>query len=226
MASTARLYLVEIDIGYCGTSFEDFCKILLEDVNFYLAEEKAGSVKHLYKAVGERKVFIVIEKSAEGLDEMLLTSPILRKLGNKATTKVTEMITYEAFANCLNKLHESETRYDITGPNTKKEDGFYYWIEFNVEYHGHTQADLIKIWCEEATAAIGAKGAGLLVDLWKAVGMRRIHCLAKFDSPDQLDDVLSFGLPIVKGNGDNMHLKVNAVRGFDTLAEHLTTITA
>ena len=56
MASSPRLYLVEVDIGYLDTSFEDFCKIWLDDINFYLEEQKAGRAKHLYKAAAERKV--------------------------------------------------------------------------------------------------------------------------------------------------------------------------
>ena len=76
------------------------------------------------------------------MDELLLTSPLLQKLGDKATTKVTEMITYEAFANCLCKINneDKDTHYHSDGPNKSKETGFYYWVEFNVEYHGHTQA--------------------------------------------------------------------------------------
>ncbi len=83
---------------------------------------------------------------------------------------------------------------------------------------------MVSLWCKEAAAAIGAKGAGVIVDLWKAVGMRRIHCLVRLDSPEELDNILSFGLPIMQGNGHNMDLKVNAVRGFDTLADHLKTL--
>ena len=84
----------------------------------------------------------------------------------------------------------------------------------------------MSIWCEEAAKAIGAKRAGVIVDIWKAVGMRRVHCLLRFDSPDVLDNTLSFALPIMQQNGSNVKINVKPLRGFHTLAEHLRKVTA
>jgi len=48
-------------------------------------------------------------------------------------------------------------------------------LDFRVEYSAEmSQNDLFDIWSEEAAAAVGAKKAGVVVDLWKAVGDRRV----------------------------------------------------
>ena len=42
---------------------------------------------------------------------------------------------------------------------------------FHAEYPaGMSQQELLAIWAEEADAALGAKQAGVVVDLWKCVG--------------------------------------------------------
>jgi len=215
----SNLYLVEIEIEYKGTTFGDFLKILLEDVNYYLEEQKAGRAKQLWKSAGERKFFIIIEKSSEEMDTMMFTSPLIKKLGDQVKVKVTELIRYEAFANNMNNLIKQDKIYQVTEPVERT--GLYFWGEFNVGYTGHTLEDLLRIWCEEAEAALGAKGTGLVVDLWKCVGMRRVHALFNFDSIEQLDEITSFGLPIVQQNGDNVDLKIKPVRSFCSLAEHL-----
>jgi muconolactone D-isomerase len=48
-------------------------------------------------------------------------------------------------------------------------------LDFQVEYSAEmTQKDLFKIWVDEAEAALSAKKAGVVVDLWKCVGERRV----------------------------------------------------
>ena len=50
-----------------------------------------------------------------------------------------------------------------------------YHLDFHVDYSATmTQKDLFTIWSEEADAALGAKAAGVVVDLWKCVGSRRV----------------------------------------------------
>ena len=69
-----------------------------------------------------------------------------------------------------------------------------YFVDFQVEYSPQmTQQDLFAIWAKEAEAALGAKKAGIVVDLWKCVGERRIIAVLDVDSPDTLDQILSKG---------------------------------
>ena len=50
-----------------------------------------------------------------------------------------------------------------------------YHLLFNVEYPATmSQKDLFTIWAREVDAALGAKKAGAVVDLWKCVGSRRV----------------------------------------------------
>ncbi len=91
-------------------------------------------------------------------------------------------------------------------------------LDFNVEYSAAmTQKDLFKIWVDEAGAALGAKEAGVVVDLWKCVGERRVVAVVNVDSPDTLDQIL-FTLPIMKEMGQHVQVKVNALRRYEDFA--------
>lgn len=91
-------------------------------------------------------------------------------------------------------------------------------LEFTVAYGAAmTQQDLFAIWAEEADAALGAKGAGVVVDLWKAVGMRKVFAIVNVESADALDQI-SFDLPIMKKMGQHVDIKVTAVRRYEDFA--------
>ncbi|MGB5769385.1 MAG: muconolactone Delta-isomerase family protein, partial [Crocosphaera sp.] len=50
-----------------------------------------------------------------------------------------------------------------------------YFLDFQVEYSPNmTQKELFDLWSQEAEAALGAKKAGIVVDLWKCVGERPV----------------------------------------------------
>jgi muconolactone D-isomerase len=69
-------------------------------------------------------------------------------------------------------------------------------LDFQVEYSATmSQQDLFQIWTEEADAALNAKQAGVVVDLWKCFGERRVIAIVQIDSVDTLDQIL-FTLPI------------------------------
>ena len=92
-------------------------------------------------------------------------------------------------------------------------------IEFNVEYPANmSQADLFKIWSEEADAAIGAKAAGAVVDLWKAVGQRRVFAIVNIDDHDTLDAIL-MDLPIMKQHGQHVQVTVTPIRTYEAFAQ-------
>ncbi|HFQ14962.1 MAG TPA: transporter [Rhodobacteraceae bacterium] len=93
-----------------------------------------------------------------------------------------------------------------------------YHLDFNVEYGTDmSQNDLFDIWSREADAAIGAKEAGVVVDLWKCVGERRVIAIVKVESPDMLDQIL-LDLPIMKEMGQHVHVEVTALRRYEDFA--------
>ena len=91
-------------------------------------------------------------------------------------------------------------------------------LEFSVGYSAEmSQQDLFRIWAEEAGAALGAKEAGVVVDLWKAVGERKVFAVVNVESADMLDQI-SFDLPIMKQMGQHVDVKVTAVRRYEDFA--------
>ena len=65
-------------------------------------------------------------------------------------------------------------------------------LDFHVEYGATmSQQDLFATWSREAEAALGAKQAGVVVDLWKVAGERRVIAIVDVDSHDTLDEILA-----------------------------------
>lgn len=93
-----------------------------------------------------------------------------------------------------------------------------YHLAFRVEYDAEMgQGGLFSIWAEEAAAALGAKEAGVVVDLWKVVGERRVFVVVNVDSPDTLDQIL-FDLPIMKKMGHLVQIEVKSLRRYEDFA--------
>ena len=93
-----------------------------------------------------------------------------------------------------------------------------YLLDFHIEYPATmTQKDLFTIWAREADAALGAKSAGVIVDLWKCVGSRRVVAVVNVDGPDTLDQIL-MDLPIMKENGQHIHVDVTPLRRYEDFA--------
>jgi muconolactone D-isomerase len=93
-----------------------------------------------------------------------------------------------------------------------------YLLDFRVEYPAEmSQRQLFTIWAKEAEAALGAKKAGVVVDLWKCVGMRRVVCVVDVDGPDTLDQIL-FDLPIMKEHGQHVNVEVTPLRRYEDFA--------
>ena len=69
-------------------------------------------------------------------------------------------------------------------------------LDFNIEYPSTmSQRELFAIWAEEARAAPEPKAGGIVVDLWKCVGQRRVTAVVDKGSTDMLDQI-SLDLPI------------------------------
>jgi muconolactone delta-isomerase len=93
-----------------------------------------------------------------------------------------------------------------------------YHLDFQIEYAADmSQQDLFHIWAEEAETALGAKKSGVVVDLWKCVGMRRVMVIVDVASPDQLDQIL-LDLPIMKKMGQHIQVEVVALRRYEDFA--------
>ncbi|MGE3287604.1 MAG: muconolactone Delta-isomerase [Pseudonocardia sp.] len=91
-------------------------------------------------------------------------------------------------------------------------------LDFHVEYGATTsQQDLFAIWSREAEAALGAKQAGVVVDLWKCVGERRVIAVVDVESHDALDEIL-LTLPIMVDMGQYVDVKVTALRRYEDFA--------
>jgi muconolactone D-isomerase len=93
-----------------------------------------------------------------------------------------------------------------------------YLLDFHIEYPATmTQKDLFAIWTREAEAALGAKKAGVVIDLWKCVGSRRVVAVVNVDSLDTLDQIL-FDLPIMKEHGQHVQIDVTPLRRYEDFA--------
>lgn len=93
-----------------------------------------------------------------------------------------------------------------------------YLLDFHIEYPATmTQKDLFAIWAREADAALGAKSAGTVVDLWKCVGSRRVVAVVDVDDPDVLDQIL-MDLPIMKEHGQHVQVDVTPLRRYEDFA--------
>lgn len=106
----------------------------------------------------------------------------------------------------------------LAAQTTEGETSMLFHLDFNVEYSAEmTQNDLLDIWAEEAGAALGAKEAGVVVDLWKAAGERRVIAIVNVDSAEALDQIL-LDLPIMQRMGQHVQVYVTALRTYEGFA--------
>jgi muconolactone delta-isomerase len=89
-----------------------------------------------------------------------------------------------------------------------------YHLDFQVEY---AAARFVPHLGSRGRSRSGAKKAGVVVDLWKCVGMRRVIAILDVASPDQLDQTL-FDLPIRQKMGQHVHVDVAALRRYEDFA--------
>jgi muconolactone delta-isomerase len=93
-----------------------------------------------------------------------------------------------------------------------------YHADFHIEHPASmSQKDFCSIWAREAQAALGAKKAGLVLDIWKCVGTRRVIAVVNVDSLDTLDQI-PLDLPIMKEHGQLVRVDVTSLRRFEDFA--------
>ena len=91
-------------------------------------------------------------------------------------------------------------------------------LDFRVGYGAAmSQQDLLATWSREATVALDAKKAGVVVDLWKCAGERRVLCVVDVDSHDTLDEIL-LTLPLMVELGQFVDVRVTALRRYEDFA--------
>src|SRR5215475_9638988 len=96
-----------------------------------------------------------------------------------------------------------------------------YLADFHIEYPASmSQQQFLAIWAREAEAALGAKKAGVVIDIWKCVGSRRVVAVVNVDSLDTLDQIL-LDLPIMKEHGQHVQVDVTPLRRFEDFAADL-----
>lgn len=97
-----------------------------------------------------------------------------------------------------------------------------YRLDFTVEYDSTMQQQgLLGVWAEEAEAALGAKSAGVVRDLWKVVGERKVLAIIEVDTPDDLDRIL-FDLPIMQKMGHHVQVEVKSLRRYEDFASDVS----
>lgn len=97
-------------------------------------------------------------------------------------------------------------------------------LDFHVEYGATmSQQDLFGTWSREAQAALGAKQAGVVVDLWKAAGERRVIAILEVESHDVLDEAV-LTLPIMVEMGQFVDVKVTPLRRYEDFAESVNNL--
>jgi muconolactone delta-isomerase len=93
-----------------------------------------------------------------------------------------------------------------------------YHADFHIEHPASmSQKDFFSIWAREAQAALGAKKAGLVLDIWKCVGTRRVIAVVHVDSLDTLDQI-PLDLPIMREHGQHVRVDVTPLRRFEDFA--------
>lgn len=93
-----------------------------------------------------------------------------------------------------------------------------FFVKVRVKEGDFSVEELWEAWEPETEAALGAKGAGKVVDLYKVSGQRRVLVIMDVDSHDELDQILMAGLPMAH------HLEMEEVlplRTYEAFAEDI-----
>src|SRR5215470_6049840 len=97
-----------------------------------------------------------------------------------------------------------------------------YHADFHIGYPASmSQKEFFSIWAREAEAALGAKQAGVVVDIWKCVGSRRVMAVVNVDGPDTLDQI-ALDLPIMREHGQHVQINVTPLRRFEDFANDVS----
>lgn len=216
----SEIFLVQLTIRYEGWTMKQFHELLLKQAaKFSAPGDKIMEILGVWMVAGENTMYLFLEGCGDLLDKFLINMPIMTELGSQIESNVTPLYGYEAFANGINKIFEKDKSYEIS-PFAPCGNNVYYLLQVDIEQRGLTRKDFIEIWLQEIDAALGAKKANIVVDLWKVVAMRKVFVLLCVDSPSTMD-MTSFSLPMMQKMGDNMFITTKRLRKFEALADDL-----
>ena len=93
-----------------------------------------------------------------------------------------------------------------------------YHADFHIEYPSSmSQKEFFATMAREADAALGAKKAGVVVDIGKCAGSRRVMAVVNVDGPDTVDQML-LDLPLMKELGQHVQVVVTPLRRYEDFA--------
>ena len=103
-------YFVQFDIHQpVGMSREELLTIWLEEARAAQGAVDAGVVTNLWKVVGQRSIFAVLDlPDHTSLDRALESLPIIQKLGGSVETRAHAIRPYSEFAEELRVAVEGE----------------------------------------------------------------------------------------------------------------------
>ena len=94
-----------------------------------------------------------------------------------------------------------------------------YLLDFHIGYPAAmSRKEFLSVLAKEAKAALAAKKAGAVVDLWKCAGSPRVVAVVNVEGPDTLDRIL-MDLPIIKALGHHVRVEVTPLRRYEEYAE-------
>ena len=215
-----NLYFLNFKFEYEGLSQKELIEIWCEEASFALKAKEAGLVRQIWKAVGERRLLIVVQASQNSLDAIIFNLPIVKVMGNQVHITIKPLQAYESFYTDVNIMLGKSEKINLIESNVISKDKIFFWVQFDIEYHGYALNDLLQLWSEDTKHQLQAKERGIVVDIWKVVGERKCYAIMAVDKPDTLDRYL-FELPILKKMGNQVKVTVTSVRRYEDLADDL-----
>lgn len=214
------LYFFETSLDYHGMTSKELYKLWLRHASAAFKLYDKGLMKYAFKASGERNILGVMSvESPSVLDTCFADLPLHQALGDQMHSRFTPVRQYEGFACDVSERSGNGENFEEQKANLKK--GLFYLLTFTVDYDSSmTQLDLLKVWAEEAKAAVEAKKSGTVLDLWKVVAERKVLAVVCVDDPAEVDR-LSFDLPIMKKMGDRVRIECRSIRPVEEWVEDL-----
>lgn len=164
-------------------------------------------VVHNFKVTGEPKLQIIVEVFNN--TELEKTVVKLLELG-PVDIECQPLVHYEKFAQ--NMEVASDLCKDTPSGLTK--DSLYF-LEFCIEYQGKPFKDFMALWKKEAETVLDLRCKGLSnIQLYKCLSQRKVLVMMNVPEPAKLDN-LTFQLPIMQENGENIQVKCREVQFLD-----------
>lgn len=203
MSSAPKLYFVTVSI--CGNREGMDLPRFMQKINGLLEDySSATHVIYKFKVTGESKIVSVVQvNNVLGFER---TIGGLARLGNLDVT-CNPIIGYENFSQNLGV----DVNLISSPPRPLPKENLYWW-SFELEHTGKSTEEFLQAWKREAEFVMAARTKdNFPIELFKVVAERKVHCFLQVADPVQLDQ-LSFQLPIMRENGQNVKLWCHAIQ--------------